>query len=388
MAAISTLIDVADYTVAVRSLITSSHQNTAVTDFKTQINALNDVVADLESNYAAALASPPTDKPAGKFFFDTTNTLMKYYPTASGTLETVVGVTLTQTLTNKTLTAPVLSGSITGTYTLAGTPTLTAPDINAGTADSLTSLSIRDTSAAYDVTLAAVSSTALTAGRILTLDMVNAARTIKLQGNLDIGGAITTANALITSGNNSLTLTTTGATNVTLPTTGTLVTLAGAESLTNKKMLQPLQMGMTWYRLTNFSAFGSASTQVAYYPDTLSSNVGTGVITLSNASTTGTVFTAVRACLVFMQANCRQTSAQPFGIVLNKVDGTTGWTSLTDAERLAGTRMAAVDVEDSVSWMGVIAANDTLCVKANAATPSGTTMNHLNIIAIDLYHSS
>lgn len=35
-----------------------------------------------------------------------------------------------QTLTNKTLTAPVLGGSITGTYTLAGTPTITAPALN------------------------------------------------------------------------------------------------------------------------------------------------------------------------------------------------------------------------------------------------------------------
>lgn len=35
-----------------------------------------------------------------------------------------------ETLTNKTITAPVLSGSVTGTYTLAGTPTLTSPTIN------------------------------------------------------------------------------------------------------------------------------------------------------------------------------------------------------------------------------------------------------------------
>jgi len=51
----------------------------------------------------------------------------------SGTLtlptgtDTLVGLAATQTLTNKTVTAPVLSGTITGTYTLGGTPTLTAP---------------------------------------------------------------------------------------------------------------------------------------------------------------------------------------------------------------------------------------------------------------------
>ncbi len=42
--------------------------------------------------------------------------------------------------------------------------------------------------------------------------------------------------SLITSGANSVTLTSTGTTTVTLPTTGTLATLAGSESLTNKKL--------------------------------------------------------------------------------------------------------------------------------------------------------
>lgn len=42
-----------------------------------------------------------------------------------------VSATNTATLTNKTLSAPVLSGSVTGTYTLAGTPTITAPAITA-----------------------------------------------------------------------------------------------------------------------------------------------------------------------------------------------------------------------------------------------------------------
>lgn len=45
-------------------------------------------------------------------------------------LSTIVGTDLTQTLTNKTLTAPILGGTITGTYTLAGTPTITAPAIS------------------------------------------------------------------------------------------------------------------------------------------------------------------------------------------------------------------------------------------------------------------
>lgn len=52
---------------------------------------------------------------------------------AKGLIEVAPSVDLNsvQTLTNKTLTAPVLGGSVTGTYTLAGTPTITAPTITA-----------------------------------------------------------------------------------------------------------------------------------------------------------------------------------------------------------------------------------------------------------------
>ena len=44
--------------------------------------------------------------------------------------DTLVGKATTDTLTNKTLTAPVLSGSVTGTYTMAGTGTLSSPIIS------------------------------------------------------------------------------------------------------------------------------------------------------------------------------------------------------------------------------------------------------------------
>lgn len=161
---------------------------------------------------------------------------------------TVVGTDTTQTLTNKTLTTPVIAAikpSAGSTLTLPDTTdtvvtlaasqtltnkVLTTPDINAGTADSLTSLSIRDTSAAFDVTIAATSSSALTAGRTLTLDVVNAARTIKLSGNLTLGKSLTTSGAF------DLTLTQTADTTVTLPTSGTLATLAGSETFTNKRV--------------------------------------------------------------------------------------------------------------------------------------------------------
>jgi len=45
--------------------------------------------------------------------------------------DTITTLNSTQTLANKTLTAPVLSGTATGTYTLGGTPTISSPTISA-----------------------------------------------------------------------------------------------------------------------------------------------------------------------------------------------------------------------------------------------------------------
>ena len=170
---------------------------------------------------------------------------VQWITSAAGSSGTVTSITAGTGLTGGTITT---SGTIaidstvatlTGSQTLTN-KTLTTPTINGGTHTAITSLGIRDTSAAYDVTIAAVSSTTLTAGRTLTLDMVNAARTVKLAGNIDIAGNLTTAAAFTTSGANALTLTTTASTNVTLPTTGTLATLAGTETFTNKTLTTPI----------------------------------------------------------------------------------------------------------------------------------------------------
>jgi hypothetical protein len=85
------------------------------------------------------------------------------------------------------------AGTVTfNTYTTAGfakfdsSGNITSTSVSAftsGTLAGLTGLAIRDTSAAFDVTIAATSSAALTAGRTLTINMANAARTITFSGN-------------------------------------------------------------------------------------------------------------------------------------------------------------------------------------------------------------
>lgn len=133
-------------------------------------------------------------------------------PDFAGVADTFAFVTLAQTLVNKTL---------------------TAPDINGGTADALTSLSVRSTGAAFDLKFATAE--AITAARTLSWVLNNVDRTIDIAGNLTFAGAFTT------SGAHATTLTMTAPTTLTLPTTGTLATLAGAETLTNKTIASFLQ---------------------------------------------------------------------------------------------------------------------------------------------------
>jgi hypothetical protein len=157
----------------------------------------------------ADTASGQVYKINGTTVLSSTQVLGKGFSTTAGDITTIDA---TQTLTNKTLTSPTING---GTHT------------------ALTNFALRDTSAAFDVTITATSSTTLTAARTLTLDLVNAAKTIKLGGN------ITTAADFITSGASSLTLTTTGTTNATLPSgTNTLSTL-GANTFTSAQTITP-----------------------------------------------------------------------------------------------------------------------------------------------------
>lgn len=105
--------------------------NAGMNNGYTLSNQIIGCLADLQQSYASAAASPPTDKPAGKWWFESDTLLMKYYEVAGGTTRTVATLDGAQTLTNKTLTSPAIATpTITGP---GGAATYSFPDVAART---------------------------------------------------------------------------------------------------------------------------------------------------------------------------------------------------------------------------------------------------------------
>jgi hypothetical protein len=186
--------------------------------------------------------------------------LSQSYTVEGGTHDIVHSVT-TQTVGSPTLTIPDFA-NVNDTYafvTLAQTllnKTLTAPDINGGTADALTSLSVRSTGALFD--LAFDTAEVLTGSKKVSWVVNDTDRTINLAGNVALAGGLATVGAF------DIELTATAGTALTLPTTGTLATLAGAETLTNKTIASFLQGGANTITVpaTTDTLVGKATTDI------------------------------------------------------------------------------------------------------------------------------
>ena len=97
-----------DSTLSTGASVDAAEINTHRTNYRNLSNNLLTAARDLEANYASA--SAPADTPDGKLWYDSTNTVLK--ARISSAWETLVGLTLTQTLTNKTLTSPTITGPI------------------------------------------------------------------------------------------------------------------------------------------------------------------------------------------------------------------------------------------------------------------------------------
>lgn len=138
-------------------------------------------------------------------------------PDLAGVAQEWVFSKVSQTLTNKTLTAPTITG---------------------GTVQEITTLSVRDTGGTYDLRLSSTS-TGIGADKTLTFDVLNADKTVKLNGNIDLGGNLTTLGAWTQTGAHTIGITTTNNTAITLPESGTLATLTGSETLSGKTLTTP-----------------------------------------------------------------------------------------------------------------------------------------------------
>lgn len=123
----------------------------------------------------------------------------------------LVSLDQTQTLTNKTLNTPTAVG---------------------GSLTALTTLALRDTSAAFDVTIAAVSGTPLTAGRTLTISMGNAAHSLLLSSTASVITFPAVATYTLIGSGDTGTVTNTMLANSSVTINGTAISLGASGTVT------------------------------------------------------------------------------------------------------------------------------------------------------------
>lgn len=99
----------------------------------------------------------------------------------------------TQTLTNKTLTAPVLSGTVTGTYTLGGTPTFPATVVLTTAIQTLTNKTLTAPAIGSPVFSGSASGTGIDTSAVSTGNFVGQA-----VGGTGITSSLTSGNAVVT----------------------------------------------------------------------------------------------------------------------------------------------------------------------------------------------
>lgn len=182
------------------------------------------------------------------------------------------------------------------TLTVSNSPTLVLTSIGTGSIDNMSigattastgrfsTLKVSDSIASGRYLQVSSGSTdgTLTADRTLTFDVGDADRSIKLRG-----GGISLSGGLISTGGHSIEFITSGTTNLNIPQSGTLATLAGSESLTNKKLGSLTTNGIVTTSAGDGTLSVTATTGSGSVVLGTSPTIATPDITFKNAAVTG-----------------------------------------------------------------------------------------------------
>lgn len=136
-------------------------------------------------------------------------------PTSGTLASTAAKISDFATCSSSELAGKISDETGTGALVFANTPTLVTPALGVATATSINKVTI--TAPASSATLTITNGAALT-----------------VSGNVTVSSS---GSCVLTLGGNNITFATSGATSLTLPTTGTVATLAGAETLSNKTLI-------------------------------------------------------------------------------------------------------------------------------------------------------
>lgn len=156
---------------------------------------------------------------------------------------------------------------------------------------------------------------------------------------ITLGGNISTANSVTTSGNFALTLTTTAATSVTLPTTGTLATLGNTETFSGAKTFSS---SVTMSGTTSNYDLGTSQTTGTF---TIGGTAQTGAITVGRSTGAQTVNIATGATTSGTTKTINVGTAGVSGSITNinigsAVSGSTGNTVINSASVIVPGSMA------------------------------------------------
>ena len=336
----------------------------------------------------------------------------------TGTLATLAG---TETLTNKTIVSPTLTGSPiapTPTDAANGTEVATAAFVNSrivassgsiGGVSSSTISNIASTIASSTSTntpntlvkrdgngdFSAGIITASLAGNASTSTQLATARSIygnSFNGGADLtgpiagqyggtgvnngtktislGGNISTTADFITAGNYTTTITSTGITNITLPTTGTIATLAGTETLTNKTIENVLLTGVPKATTPASGATGMEIATAAFVKNLLttssisSSNI-TGVIPVLNGGTGQSAYTNGE-------------------ILIGTTSGTLSKSTITAGSGVSITNGDGSIIVSATGSGGTVTSVNPITVTASGSTFTSTVTNATSVPAISL----